>query len=62
MKCDHCANPATVQETVIRNGQVTQRNLCEACARAKGVKVQPGPLAQALTQAVLVQGGAGAEG
>lgn len=47
---------------MIRNGQVTQRNLCEACARAKGVKVQPGPLAQALTQAVLVQGGAGAEG
>ncbi len=45
-----------MQETVIRGGTVSQRNLCEACARAKGVKQgPPNPLA-ALAQAVLVQG------
>ncbi|MGD9690250.1 MAG: UvrB/UvrC motif-containing protein [Phycisphaerales bacterium] len=61
MKCDHCANPATVQETKIQGGKVVQRNLCEQCAKALGVQTQaPEALAQALSQAVMAQAMSGA--
>lgn len=53
MKCDHCQNEATVQETIIQGGKVVQRNLCETCAKAAGVKIQtPASLPQAIANAV----------
>lgn len=64
VKCDHCQNEATVQETIIQGGKVLQRHLCEQCARSFGVKVgASSQLAQVLTQAVMTQalGGATAQ-
>jgi protein arginine kinase activator len=56
VKCDHCQNEATVQETIIQGGKVLQRHLCEQCAKSFGVKVGgTNKLAQALTQAVMAQ-------
>lgn len=37
LKCDLCANPATVHLTQIVNNKVHKVDLCEACAQAKGV-------------------------
>ena len=65
MKCDHCDNAATVQETIIQGGKIIQRHLCERCAKSFGLKIQGHPkLAQALTQAVVahaISGGPAAE-
>lgn len=37
LKCDLCANPATVHLTQIVNNKVHKVDLCESCAQAKGV-------------------------
>lgn len=37
LKCDLCAQPATVHLTQIVNNKVHKVDLCEACAQAKGV-------------------------
>lgn len=37
LKCDLCANPATVHLTQIVNNKVHKVDLCETCAQAKGV-------------------------
>lgn len=37
LKCDLCANPATVHLTQIVNNKIHKVDLCEACAQAKGV-------------------------
>jgi protein arginine kinase activator len=37
MKCDVCSKQATVFLTQIINGQMTTVNLCEPCAKEKGV-------------------------
>jgi protein arginine kinase activator len=42
MKCDVCEAEATVFLTQIINGQMTTVNLCEACAKAKGVTEETG--------------------
>lgn len=42
MKCDVCANEATVFLTQIINGQMTTVNLCDACSKAKGVTDETG--------------------
>lgn len=42
MKCDVCDNEATVFLTQIINGQMTTVNLCESCAKAKGVTDETG--------------------
>lgn len=34
MKCDNCANPATVHLTEIRSGKKIEKHLCEKCAAA----------------------------
>ena len=41
MKCDLCDQPATVQELVKIKGKLVERHLCDKCARAKGITVQP---------------------
>ena len=37
LKCDLCAEPATVHLTQIVNNKVHKVDMCEACAKAKGV-------------------------
>jgi protein arginine kinase activator len=37
LKCDLCANPATVHLTQIVNNKVHKVDLCEGCAQSKGV-------------------------
>lgn len=37
LKCDLCSNPATVHLTQIVNNKVHKVDLCEECAKAKGV-------------------------
>jgi protein arginine kinase activator len=37
LKCDQCDNEATVHEVIVRNGERTERHLCEAHARDAGV-------------------------
>jgi protein arginine kinase activator len=37
LKCDLCEKPATVHLTQIVNSEVHKVDLCEACAKAKGV-------------------------
>ena len=37
LKCDLCANPATVHLTQIVNNKVHKVDLCESCAQSKGV-------------------------
>jgi len=43
VKCDCCANPATIHEVTIHSGKRMERHLCENCARAQGVVVQSQP-------------------
>jgi protein arginine kinase activator len=42
MKCDLCENEATVFLTQILNGQINTLNLCESCAKKKGVTDENG--------------------
>lgn len=41
MKCDRCENEATVHEVMISGGKSMERHLCERCAAAAGVQIQP---------------------
>jgi protein arginine kinase activator len=40
VKCDKCANEATVHEVTIRSGKKVERHLCEQCAKGEGLPVQ----------------------
>ena len=37
MKCDHCTKKATVHYTEIVNNKIVKMNLCEECAKEKGI-------------------------
>jgi len=54
VKCDRCDNEATVHEVMISGGKSMERHLCERCAAAAGVQVQPQPPAvtQILSQII----------
>lgn len=41
MKCDLCDQEATVHEQTIRAGKVSERHLCERCAREAGISINP---------------------
>lgn len=41
VKCDRCDNDATVHEVKISGGKSIERHLCERCASAAGVQIQP---------------------
>ncbi|NLF32843.1 MAG: hypothetical protein GX591_18390 [Planctomycetes bacterium] len=53
-KCDKCDRPATVHLTEIVDGQKTEKHLCEVCASAEGITVQPSiPISQLLEDFVM---------
>ncbi|MBY0312811.1 MAG: UvrB/UvrC motif-containing protein [Phycisphaerales bacterium] len=56
MKCDKCANEATVHEVVIKGGKQHEKHLCEQCAKGDGLPVQThAPLTSLLTQYITQQ-------
>jgi protein arginine kinase activator len=59
MKCDICSKEATVFLTQIINGQMTTVNLCDGCAKEKGVTETTG---FGLAEAFLNSPGGGADG
>jgi len=51
VKCDLCANEATVHDTSRRNGVIIERHLCEACAAQAGFEMPSGgPIIDLLKQ------------
>ncbi len=53
-KCDKCDRPATVHLTEIVDGQKIEKHLCEVCAAAEGITVQPSiPISQLLEDFVM---------
>ncbi len=56
VKCDRCESEATVHEVTIKGGKRQERHLCESCAKADGLPVQPhAPITQLLTQYITSQ-------
>lgn len=41
MRCDQCDNEATVHEVTVVSGKRVEKHLCESCARAEGLTIQP---------------------
>ena len=41
MRCDQCDNEATVHEVTVLGGKRVEKHLCESCARAEGLTIQP---------------------
>lgn len=59
MKCDRCANEATVHEVTIKSGKRHEKHLCEQCAAGQGVSVNSNtPLTELLSQFVSLQAAA----
>lgn len=60
MKCDHCANEATVHEVTVRHGAKVEKHLCEACAAKAGLSIQPNvPLSELMSKFLVAPGAAG---
>lgn len=59
MKCDNCANNATVHLTEIKNGKKIEKHLCEQCAAAsEGLPVKSHtPINELLTNFVMAHSG-----
>ena len=56
-KCDHCDREATVHEVTVRNGVKIERHLCEECAHASGISIQPQkPIDELIKHFVVAQG------
>lgn len=62
MECDRCGErEATIHEVVIRNGQQTERHLCERCAsEGSGSQGPQGPIHELISKYVVANKGEGA--
>ena len=59
-KCDKCGKPAPVHLTEIKNGQKTEKHLCEDCAATEGITIKANvPVSQLLEDFILQSGPAG---
>ncbi len=56
MKCDLCDNEATVHEVTVRNMVKVEKHLCEKCAQAAGIAIQPAmPINELMSKFMVTQ-------
>jgi protein arginine kinase activator len=57
MRCDQCDNEATVHEVTVVGGKRVEKHLCESCARAEGLTMQPAePINALLSKFIMAPG------
>ena len=62
MKCENCANPATVHLTEVKGGKKLEKHLCEKCAaQLEGIGKPHTPINELLTNFVMAHSTAGKE-